>query len=117
MCWGLVSPVPVLKVMVPKVGYESFSLQEEALGFEFPSNCESLRWGWGLWLGGVSAFPSHLQVIPLLFDQGEGAALPVFRGKSSLCVCRFHCAYGRKTVHGSPRKTHTETKCVYKIYQ
>lgn len=33
---GLVSPLQVLKVAVPDVGFKPFTPQREALGFEFP---------------------------------------------------------------------------------
>ena len=45
--WELLSQVLVLAIGVPNVGYEPFAPQGEALGFEFPGNCESPLWGWG----------------------------------------------------------------------
>ena len=39
--WGVISQVHVLKVGLPDVGFDPFTTQEEALGFEFSSGCES----------------------------------------------------------------------------
>lgn len=48
----------VLKVGVPNVVFRLFAPQEEAVGFEFPSQCGSLLLGWGLLRDCVSASPA-----------------------------------------------------------
>lgn len=65
MFWGLVSPVLVLKAVLPDERYEPFAPQGVAPGFA------SWLWGtwWvrGLWQGCISAFPACFSEVSLLF--------------------------------------------------
>ena len=75
MFWRLVSQLPVLKVVVPHVGYEPFTPQVETPGFEFSPKCELPHEHWGLWQDCVSTFPSWFDVVSLLYAECEGVTL------------------------------------------
>lgn len=83
-----------MKVGVLNVGYNSFDAQRAAPGFQFPPQCRSSHQGWGSWRACVSAFPTHFDVVFLLFAQCEGVTPPVFRG-----VFVLFCFFQRELFH------------------
>lgn len=79
MVWGLISQMHVLKAGVPNVGFELFTPQGEASGFEFPPDCGPPLLGWGLQQDCVPASPTHFDVVFFLFVQCVVITLPAFR--------------------------------------
>lgn len=100
MFWGFISQDEVLKVEVPNVGFEPFTPQKDALGFEFsPSVGHHTR-------GGVyGKIVSHLLLptliwfsfyVPNVWSSLSKSLGFFLRGKCSIYSCKLSVSFGRR---------------------
>ena len=91
--WGPCLSGESLKSWSARCGVQILCFSGRIQRWEFPPDCMALRWGYGLWLECVSAFPTHFNVdiflINLMCRNHPASFWIFFTGNCYVCSCTF----------------------------